>query len=232
MNKTVLLMTTVLIISGSLSYSQKKGELVTVKGEVTAFQNFYIKGALVSAKKSKTKALTDSLGHFEIMVRTGDVLLFKAKGFMDNRRKVKKDMEALRVNMILKAGNKNREIAVGYGHLTEEDMIYAIEQHENLNNDFLKYADIIDLLRAEIPGAKVVDDNGLKVFMRGSENMINADITEDTGSALFIVDGIAVADIGMISPADIQSITALKGPESAIYGSRGANGVIIIETKR
>jgi hypothetical protein len=79
------------------------------------FNNYYLTNTEVISKKTKTKTLTDSLGKFEIMAQSGDVLTFNANGFEKNQRKVEKDNDPLAVNMILLKGDKNEEIAVAYG---------------------------------------------------------------------------------------------------------------------
>ena len=60
---------------------------------------------------------------------------------------------------------------------------------------------------------------------------MNPDLSTNTGEALYVVNGIITPDIGYLAPRDIKSIRMLKGNEAAIYGSRSANGVVLIETK-
>jgi TonB-dependent SusC/RagA subfamily outer membrane receptor len=209
---------------------KKKDELIRVEGTVTAFRNLYVKNVEVTARKTKTKALTDTLGYFEIMAREGDVLIFKAAGFLDNRRKVNADRDSIAVNMVMKSEEKDRMVAVGYGHISEKDLTHASNHYENLNNDYLKYNNIAALLRAEIPGARINDQDGVRVFLRGSENVLNMQSSANRGDALLVVDGIIYDNIDFLNIEDIQSVSVLKGPEAAIYGTRGANGVVLIST--
>ena len=220
------------LLLGSAVMSQKSaGELVKVNGTVTAFEHFYVKNAEVTAKKTKSKALTDSLGHFEIMARQGDVLIFSANGFEHNRRRVTGNGEPVDVNMILMEGAKHRKVAVGYGHLSESDLTYALHHYSDLNSDYLKYTDMKDLLSRELVGVKVVDQGGIKVYSQGSQNVMNRDVSSNTGEALFVVDGVIVPSIDFLQPRDIKTVRMLKGAEASIYGSRSANGVVLIETK-
>ena len=171
--KKGILIFIVVIFYGTVVMSQKsERELIKVKGTVTAFENFTLKNAEVSAKKTKSKALTDSLGEFEILAREGDVLLFSANGFEKNKRKVTPDGEPLSVNMIMLEGQKHRKVAIGYGHMSEKDLTYAIQNYSDLNNDYMKYTDLKDLLSRELVGVKVTDQGGIKVYSQGSQNVM------------------------------------------------------------
>jgi TonB-dependent SusC/RagA subfamily outer membrane receptor len=231
MKKGILVMVSIILGSAAVMSQKNKDELIKVKGTVTAFEHFYVKNAEVSAKKTKSKALTDSLGRFEITAREGDALIFSADGFEKNRRKVTGSGEPMNVNMILMEGAKHRKVAVGYGHLSEKDLTYALQNYSELNNDYLKYTDMKDLLSRELVGVKVVDQGGIKVYSQGSQNVVNSGISTNTGEALFVLDGVVVPNIDYLQPRDIKSVRMLKGAEASIYGSRSANGVVLIETK-
>jgi TonB-dependent SusC/RagA subfamily outer membrane receptor len=91
-------------------------------------------------------------------------------------------------------------------------------------NDYAMYTNIYDLIRAKLPGVEV---KGSSIRIRGGAGSFMADT-----QALLVVDGIVVEAISNISPTEVASIDVLKGPEASIYGSRGANGVILIYLKR
>jgi len=212
------------------AYSQKDNEEVyTVHGQVTSFKHFMLRNVEISAKKSRTKALTDSLGQFSIMARPRDILVFKANGFQPGRRKVTEDDEYFNVNMIFVESKKNEKVAVGYGYMDEEDLTHALTNYRHSNNDFEQYSSMYNLMSAELPGARVTQS--LDVFIRGSENVMKG-ATTNTGAALFVVDGIVANRIDYLTPRDIATITLLKGAEAAIYGSRSANGVVLISTRQ
>ena len=225
MKKVVILIFTSILISSS-AYSQKKNkELMTVKGKVTAFSIYNLADTEVVSKKTKTKILTDSLGRFEIMAPHGDVLTFNAYGFEKNQRKVNKDNDLLEVNMILKEGKKNEEIAVAYGYIRKEDLTYAVSHYSDLNNDFTKYTSMAQLLQTELVGAQV---RGVKVYLRGAES---TGIGGFDHAALFVLDGVPTDRIDHLNPKDVKAITLLKGSQANLYGSRGAHGAVLIETK-
>ncbi len=225
MEKVVILIFTSLLIS-SPAYSQKKNkELMSVKGKVTAFSNYNLANTEVVSKKTKTKILTDSLGRFEILAPHGDVLTFNAYGFEKNQRKVNKDNDLLEVNMILKEGEKNEEIAVAYGYIRKKDLTYAVSHYSDLNNDFTKYTSMEQLLQTELVGAQVL---GVKVYLRGAGS---TGIGGFDHAALFVLDGVPTDRIDHLNPKDVKAITLLKGSQANLYGSRGAHGAVLIETK-
>jgi len=226
MKKVVILIFTSILIS-SPAYSQKKNkELMSVKGKVTAFSNYNLANTEVVSKKTKTKILTDSLGRFEILAPHGDVLTFNAYGFEKNQRKVKKDNDLLEVNMILKEGKKNEEIAVAYGYIRKEDLTYAVSHYSDLNNDFTKYTSMEQLLQTELVGAKV---GGSTIYLWGADQ--SSGISGFSHAALLVLDGVPTDRIDHLNPRDIKSVTVLKGSEANLYGSRAAYGAVLIETK-
>lgn len=227
-NCAVILLAGILISSPVFSQKKKK-EMMSVKGKVTAFSSYNLAKTEVISKKTKTTILTDSLGRFEIMAPKGDMLTFNANGFEKSQRKVNKDADLLEVNMILKEGKKNEEIAVAYGHIRKEDLTYALSHYSDLNNDFGKYTSMEQLLQTELVGAQVLNQGGLKVFLRGSET--TSGVGGFDHAALFVLDGVPTDRIDQLNPKDIKNITLLKGSEANLYGSRGSHGAILIETK-
>ena len=227
-NVAVVLLAGILI--SSPTFSQKKNkELMTVKGKVTAFSTYSLANTEVISKKTKTTILTDTLGQFEIMAPQGDMLTFNAYGFEKSQRKVNKDADLLEVNMILKKGEKNEEIAVAYGHIRKEDLTYAVSHYSDLNNDFAKYTSMEQLLQAELVGAQVLNQGGLKVYLRGSETTTGVGGFDH--SALFVLDGVPTDRVDHLNPKDIKTVTLLKGSEANLYGSRASHGAVLIETK-
>jgi len=228
-NVAVILLVGILI--SSPAFSQKKSkELMPVKGTVTAFTHYSVLNAEVISKKTKTTTLTDSLGRFEIMAPVGDQIAISAAGLERNRRKVQKKNEPFEVNLIFEDTEKNKEIAVAYGHIKKEDLTYALSHYTDLNNDFAKYTSMEQLLQSELVGASVLNQGGgLKVYLRGSESTTG--ISGFDHSALFVLDGVATDRVDQLNPKDIKTITLLKGSEANMYGSRGSHGAVLIETK-
>lgn len=140
--------------------------------------------------------------------------------------------DEISVDMILIQGEKNEKIAVAYGHMYEKDITYAVEHSRDINNDFVRYSSLFELLRAKLVGARVTDQGSIRVFIRGGDIINSIGVTEDSGAALFVLDGAMVSNIDFLDPWDVRSITLLKDSGgAAIYGSRGRNGVVLINTK-
>jgi len=127
------------------------------------------------------------------------------------------------VNLIFVDSEKNREIAIGYGYVNEKDLQYAVSNLQQENNEYCYYSNVFELIRGRFAGVTV--DNGA-VIIRGNNSLLASN------DALYVVDGIVVSSIDWIVPCDIQSISIIKDGSAAIYGSRGSNGVVMIETKR
>jgi len=116
-----------------------------------------------------------------------------------------------------------KEVNIGYGTAPQETISSAVSSVP-VNTDSVPYADIYEMLQGKASGVVVT---GKSVKIRGVNSIYSS--TEP----LFIVDGSPMSDISSINPRDVKSIDVLKDAAScAIYGNRGANGVIIITTKR
>lgn len=112
-------------------------------------------------------------------------------------------------------------VDIGYGHLTKSGNPYAVAKVEPENEAFRHYNSIYDML-TNIPGVHV---SGSTVTVRGA-NSINA-----STDPLFVVDGTPVNSVSNMNPDEVHHIEVLKDGSSAMYGMRGAGGVIMITTK-
>jgi TonB-dependent SusC/RagA subfamily outer membrane receptor len=194
-----------------------------VNGKLTAFNTYPVKNVLVEAKKCGSAILSDSLGRFSIVCMENDVVKIKPKAFLPVTKKVGPDTDSLILNLIFVDSEKNREIAIGYGYVNEKDLQYAVSNLQQENNEYCYYSNVFELIRGRFAGVTV--DNGA-VIIRGNNSLLASN------DALYVVDGIVVSSIDWIVPCDIQSISIIKDGSAAIYGSRGSNGVVMIETKR
>ncbi len=118
---------------------------------------------------------------------------------------------------------KNRELAVGYGYINEADLTYAVSHLEQQNNEYCNFLNIFDLISGRFAGVTV---SGNAIYIRGLTSINGSNV------ALYVVDGVITSTIGDITPCDVKSINVIKDGMAAIYGSRGSNGVVVIETRR
>lgn len=194
-----------------------------VHGKLTAFNTYPIQNVEVTAKKAKTSVMSDSLGQFSIVCFENDVIRIRPKTFKPVNKKIKSDTDSLIINLLFIDTKSNRELAVGYGYINEEDFIYAATHLEQENNDFCNYANIFDLIKGRFSGVTVSGNN---VYIRGSGSF------SGQIRALYILNGVETSSIDWISPCQIKSIDILKDSNAAIYGTRGGNGVVIINTNK
>lgn len=196
-----------------------------VHGIVTTFDSIPLIDAEVSVRSTKQTVFTDSLGRFAVPVSSGERLKVSAQGFFNQRVKLDEKTKYAAINLKLKPGDKNREYAIGYGHVSDRDKLNALATLDNRDVDFSQYSNIYELIKGRFAGVQVV--NG-EIIIRGV-NSINS-----SSAALVVVDGVPVdgSALNSIPPVQVKSINVIKDGSSAIYGSRGANGVVLIETKR
>ncbi|WP_163321611.1 TonB-dependent receptor plug domain-containing protein [Draconibacterium mangrovi] len=197
-----------------------------VQGIVTTFDSITIVGAEVMLKSSKEIVKTDSLGQFKVKVNGEDKLKISAKGFITQNVKLEEQIKLVAVNLKLKAGEKAREYAIGYGYVKDGERLNALAQMTSDDVDFAQYTNMYDLMRGRFAGVQV-QSNG-DIIIRGV-NSINL-----SSAALIIVDGVQVdgSIMGTLVPSQVRSINIIKDGSAAIYGARGANGVVVIETKK
>ncbi len=217
----LFLLSVALVCVVSFAHAQDK----VVHGIVTTFDSIPVIGAQIKIKSSKQTVLTDTLGRFTANVEENDKLKVSADGFFNQKVKLSDKIKFVAVNIKLKPGEKNREIAIGYGHVSDREKLNALATLNNDDMDFSQYSNIYELIKGRFAGVQVA--NG-EIIIRGV-NSINS-----SSAALIVVDGVPTdgSALNSIPPSQVKSINVIKDGSSAIYGSRGANGVVLIETKR
>ncbi len=216
-----------LVVSLSLSAQEK-----TLVGKVTTFDSIPLIGVDIEVKSTGRTVQTDSLGRFQLFCDPTDKLKFEAKGFYPKKVKVQKDIRMILVNMNLKKGDNNlsqaeKYVNVGYGYVNSRDLLYAVSSASQKDIDFTKYDNVLDAVQGQFPGVSVEDGN---IVVRGTKTFFGA----QGNAALVVIDGAisTTQDLMSISPLDISSVNVLKDGSSSVYGSRGANGVVLVETKK
>jgi TonB-dependent SusC/RagA subfamily outer membrane receptor len=218
----MLLTVTSLMLSINLRAQERM-----IRGVVTTFDSIQVIGASVIAQSTKQEVLTDSLGNFSIRCKNNDKLKVSAHGFYDQNVKLTDIIKFAAINLKLKPGEKGREFAIGYGHVADADRLNAVASLNKNDFDFSRYNNIFELIKGRCAGVQVLDNR--YIIIRGI-NSINA----KDNSALVLVDGTPynMDALKSIVPSQVKSIDVIKDAGAAIYGTRGANGVILIETNR
>lgn len=203
---------------------------VIIKGKVTTTDGTPLSGVSVVLKNTKKGTATDTNGEFSIAANKGDVLTFSYVGYEG------KEVEFNNQSFITVTLSENKVVlndivVVGYGKQNRAALTSAVStvKGEDLNKGAI--SDVGQLLQGKVPGLNITangDPNApAAVVMRGAST-INSSQTP-----FYVIDGIPGADISVITPDDIASVDVLKdAAATAIYGNRGANGVIMVTTKR
>jgi TonB-dependent SusC/RagA subfamily outer membrane receptor len=207
------------------------GQQITVSGTVTdAADGTTLIGVSVIEKGTTNGTTTDIDGNYSITVEQETILVFTYIGY--NNVEIIAMQETMDVALEAKSELLEEIIVIGYGTQKKTDKTGAVSHvtAEELNQGNL--TDPIQGLQGKAAGVSITkkggDPNaGFAVRIRGSSGM------DSNTQPLFVIDGVPGADPTIIAPEDIESYNVLKDAAStAIYGSRGANGVIIITTKK
>ena len=217
--KKIFILLVIILIQLDL-YPQVK----TINGIITTFEEIPVQDASVVVKSSGQKVTSDSLGTFSVQCETNDQIQVSAAGFVKTKIKIKKETKLVMVNLTLLPKESAKELAVGYGHVKDKNKLYAMAEQNNRIN-YSQYNNIFEILTGNFTGVQII--NG-EVIVRSSASFTSS------ASALLIVDGREVnnAFFSALHPADIAQINVLKDASASVYGSQGANGVVIVTTKR
>ncbi|WP_396635670.1 SusC/RagA family TonB-linked outer membrane protein [Maribacter sp. R77961] len=203
----------------------------TVTGTVSD-EDGPLPGASVVVKGTTTGVSTDFDGNFSIEANTDDTLMFSYIGYAGQEIVVGNQST---INVILAADNKLDEVVViGYGTTTKKDLTGSVSSVSSEDITQVPASRVDQVLQGRAAGVQVTSASGAPgagtaIRVRGGNSI--------TGSnePLFVIDGIVVGtnfNLNNINPSDIQSLEILKDASSiAIYGSRGANGVVLVTTK-
>ena len=221
-------------------------EFKTINGRVSD-ENGYLSDVTVISRGNNTQTLTDSLGNFSIEAQNRGILEFRYIGkntiLLRGSDSATKNIYMTDGNMVLDEvvleNNKKEEIDNGYGKLDKKRLGYSVE---TLDGDEIipSNTDIKDAVAGKFAGIKIGNNDDLTQFVgRGRYTTI---LGNQYG--LVVIDGLVtqqsdssrdngfIADTGFIDPANIESVTYLKGLAATnIYGSDGSNGVLLIKTK-
>ncbi len=126
------------------------------------------------------------------------------------------------------ATDDDETVDIGYGSVKKKHNTTAATQLNVDNNVVSRYHDIFDYIAANVPGVMIVRNNydTPRIIIRGIKTIMG------NSDPLIYVDGVETNDISMIDIVSVAHVSVLKGPECATYGARGANGVILIRTRR
>ena len=188
-------------------------------------------GVSVLVKGTTTGIITDVEGNFTVPAKTGDVLLVKYLGYKDQEIKVTSDAR-LKITLHEDTQNLDEVVVVGYGTQKKVNLTGAVSAVTGEEIAKRPVANTSTMLQGQMPGLRITSDKGqpgsesVQIRVRGQGTY------SGTGSdPLILINGVE-GDLASLDPNIIESVSVLKDAASAsIYGSRAANGVILITTK-
>lgn len=232
---------------------QASSQNSTVSGVVKNSSAEPVVGVTVGVKNTQTKSMTDAKGNFTIKAAIGQTLIFTSIGYSD-LEVVVKDNKPVNVVLEIKINESEEVVVVGYLQQKRPDISTAISTVVPKNADKGGYSNFQQILGGRAAGVNVMENNsepggGINIEIRG--------VSSISGSTqpLYVIDGVPIEQpdmnlngssqistlfgnnltanpLSMLNPNDIDNIEVLKdAAATSLYGSRGANGVVVITTK-
>ncbi|KQS36793.1 TonB-dependent receptor [Pedobacter sp. Leaf194] len=211
--------------------SDAKAQERSITGQVKDASGETLPGASVLIKNSKNSTLTDADGKFKISVPNGATTLVVSFVGMNSKEVLIGGQT--QINVILQSSSQELSdvVVVGYGTAKRSDVTGATASVSNKQLTAVATTDPVQALQGRLAGVEVTSNSGqpgagTRIRIRGIGTINNSD-------PLYVVDGFQTSGIGNLSPDDIESMDILKDASAtAIYGSRGANGVVLVTTKK
>ncbi|GAO29698.1 SusC, outer membrane protein [Geofilum rubicundum JCM 15548] len=203
---------------------------VTIDGQVTDTSGEPLPGVTVWIQGTQTGAITNLNGEYTIDANPGDVLVYSFIGYT-NEEVVVGDTSTINIALTSDMVGLEEVVVIGYGSVKRKDVTTAISTVSTDDLDQRPINMVSQALQGKAAGVSVTRPNGepgagMVIRVRGTTSF------NGSNDPLYVVDGVPMTDIAFLSANDIESIQILKDASSAaIYGSRAANGVVIITTK-
>lgn len=221
-----IMLTWVLLMSLSLCAQNYKAS-----GTVTDDNNEPLVGATVKVEGAPTGVITDLDGKFSVSCNSNSTLDISYIGFVSQKVKAGQNLKIV-LTTDARTIDETIVVGIGYGTMRKSDLTGAITsvQAKDLKQGVITSAE--QMLQGKVAGLSVVQssgspENGASLRLRGGTSL------SASNGPLVVVDGIPGVDFNSVQPSEIVSIDVLKDASAAaIYGSRGANGVIIVTTNR
>ncbi|MDN5287178.1 MAG: TonB-dependent receptor plug [Mucilaginibacter sp.] len=225
--KRLLLLLGFMLICHSL-YAQD----IQIKGAVKSGTGEPLPGTTVTEKGTANGKIADNNGNYEIKVKANAILVFSFIG----TKKVEEPINGRSVINVTLADDKsvmNEVVVIGYGQTKRKDITGAIASIKAEELDKVPVQNVASALEGRLAGVSVTSGDGTpgsspSITIRGGGSITQSN------EPLYVVDGIPQTDgLAFLDPTDIQSIDVLKDASAtSIYGARGANGVILVTTKK
>ncbi|MEG1585596.1 MAG: TonB-dependent receptor [Bacteroidales bacterium] len=225
--------TTLLIILSFISVMTAQNTSITISGTVVGEDDQALIGATIMEKNTKNATITQPDGSYSLRVNDPQkaILVYSYLGMEAQEIPVK---GRKRIDVVMKENSQmlNEVVAIGYGSMQRKDLTGSVSSVTAKNIEDIPVTSAIESLKGKVPGvvitsASAAQEAEIYVRVRGGIS-----VTQDN-SPLYIIDGVPQENgLSQLNPRDIETIDVLKDAAStAIYGARGANGVILVTTK-
>ena len=202
----------------------------TISGTVTGNNNQPLPGVSVLVQNTTRGASTDNAGRFTIQAGNNEVLLFRSIGYQDQTIAVN-NQTSINVTLVNTTDSTlNDVVVIGYQTVRRRDLTGATSVVNTQNSNKIVGNSVVEQLQGQTPGVTVrtngAPGENARIEIRGVASFTNSD-------PLYVIDGMMADANSTVNPDDIATIQILKDASAAaIYGSRAANGVVIITTKK
>jgi TonB-linked SusC/RagA family outer membrane protein len=222
---------TLFIICLLCGFTVAMAQDITIRGEVKDQQGLPLPGVSVKVKGSNQGVVTNDKGVYVLAAPANGTLTFTYIGFRTIEEAIN-NRTSVAVTLSDDNQQLNEVIVVGYGTTTKKDLTTAVTSISAKDIQNQPITNPLQALQGKAAGVQVTSQSGkpgagITVSIRG-----NTSITA-SNSPLYVIDGVTSRDASFINPNDIETMTILKDASAAaIYGSSGANGVVLITTKK
>ena len=224
-NKKYILIVTLFI--SFLGFAQNP-----ISGTVTDEENQPLPGVAIEIKGTGSGTLTDFDGKYSIEASPENILTFSMLGMLDKDVKVG-EQTTINVSLVADVANLDEVVVIGYGSVAKKDLTGAVSTVKTEELESAIVSNFDQALGGRIAGVNVSANEGtpgeaLKIVIRGGNSLTSSN------DPLYVINGLPLEDFdpATIATSDIESFQVLKDASAtAIYGSRGANGVVVITTR-
>ncbi|WP_179339311.1 SusC/RagA family TonB-linked outer membrane protein [Winogradskyella ludwigii] len=230
MNLKIKLITMVTLLFSVMIFAQ---DSYTIKGTVTsAADNMPIPGANIIIAETTTGATTDFDGNYQLQVKKGDVVKFSYVGYV-TQDVIIDAQTTINVQLVEDTSALEEVVVVGYGTRKKSHLTGSVSSIGGKDVAAVQVTRVDEALAGKLSGVLIQNQDGSpgaapKIQIRAASSISGA------SSPLIVVDGFPISGgLETVNPNDIESLEILKdAASSAIYGSRGANGVVLVTTKK
>jgi TonB-dependent starch-binding outer membrane protein SusC len=201
-----------------------------VSGKVTDELGSAVAGASISLKGTTKGTLSGADGSYSISAPSNGILAVSFVGTVKQEIAIA-GRSVINVSLLNDNQTLEETVVIGYGTVKRKDLVGSVGSAKAKDFGEVSATNAVSLMQGKIAGVQVINNNGApgqgaKVFIRGTGSFTSAE-------PLYVIDGIQQGDINSVPWQDIEEMTVLKDASSvAIYGAKGANGVVIVTTKR